>query len=80
MALELQVYAAVIDTEPAVPGNPGIVVRSQKTSTLVGDLNATVANVWAIADARLSNLAGEVVEDARGQIQLLEHTAAAEGI
>lgn len=75
MALELQVTVAIVDTEPEAPGNPGILIRSLRASTLVGDSDATAANVWAVADARLSRIAEETIEDARGQIQILERDA-----
>jgi len=69
MAYELQVTVALVDTEPETAGNPGILVRSERASTLVSEPGLGVADAMTIAEARLTALADDVMTDAIGQLQ-----------
>lgn len=76
MAMELQVYVAVINTEPPVPGQPGIIIRSQRTSTLLAKDETPESEIFALANNRLGGLIDDVVIDARGQLELAERETA----
>lgn len=76
MALEIQVSVAVVNTEPPIPGNPGVMVRAVRSSTLFNaPEDAPLDAEFAVARHRLKSLVEEVQVDVDGQLQMYESKA-----
>jgi hypothetical protein len=89
MSLELQVVITVVNTEPVTeqpdgsilpsPGQAGIIIRSQKGTTLVDQSGTTIEGAMAVARHKLGQIVEDCRVDADGQLEIVEETARAEG-
>lgn len=89
MAMELQVTIALVNTDPAVeqpdgsqlpaPGSPGILIRTQRATTLVDEADTTVEGAMRVARHRLEQMVHDCHVDADAQIEIVEGNAAAAG-
>jgi len=72
MAIEVQVLAQVVDSEPENPMNNGILFKSGVTTVAVAPEDTNIANCFAIARARLDTIVAEVSADLREQLKVAE--------
>ena len=76
MALELRVSIALVNTDPNLDeGEPGIVLRSRRSTSLIGNGEA-IAGDLAVARHRLKTITEEVAVDIDGQLEIAERNAA----
>jgi hypothetical protein len=72
MAFELRVTISLVDTEPAIPGNPGIVFNSECRSAVVMDSGADSAGAMALCAVKASSMAEDALLDFKGQAEVWE--------
>lgn len=81
MALELRVSVALVNTDPnPEEGEPRIVLRSRRSTSLIGsgeEGDGAVAGHLAIARHRLRAIVEEVAVDIDGQLEIAERNAGA---
>lgn len=72
MAIEIQIVAQVVDSEPDNPMNQGILFKSVKTTVAVAPEGTEVEDCIAIARMRVDTLVTEVGADLREQMRVAE--------
>lgn len=59
MAIEVQVVAAVVDSEPEVPGSQGILLKAAASQAILAPEGASLADCAAIAKAKMETMLSE---------------------
>lgn len=70
MAIELRISVELVDTEPEVAGNPGVIIRSTRDSSMAFEFDGKVSDAFVLAGARLDSLSEEVLTDVKGQLEI----------
>jgi hypothetical protein len=72
MALEVQITISLVQTEPPVPGNPGIVLNAERCSAVVSDSHTDSAGAMALCAAKASAMVDDALLDFNGQAEVWE--------
>jgi hypothetical protein len=74
MAIEIQVIAQVVETEPVMPGNPGIVMREMQ-SRLLNLPGGSTKDAFALGRAQLRTVSAQVIEALDEDLSAAEEAA-----